>query len=91
MKRAISIPDPLFAEAERAANELSLSRSEISARAVAAFLKSRGQADVTQRLNEVQGEEPSSLHPVLMRLHAASISREAWSPGAASTGRPLRR
>ncbi len=46
MKSAISIPDRLFREAERAARKLRVSRSELYRRALEAYLDSQRQRDV---------------------------------------------
>jgi metal-responsive CopG/Arc/MetJ family transcriptional regulator len=78
MKTAISIPDSLFKDAERAAKELSLSRSELYAKAVAAFIAHQRQADVTEKLNAVYSEERSTIDAVLVRLQSTSIPRESW-------------
>jgi metal-responsive CopG/Arc/MetJ family transcriptional regulator len=78
MKTAISIPDPLFAEAEELARKLKISRSELFARAAANFVKAHTEADVTARLNQVYGAEQSRPDPVLARIQASSIPREEW-------------
>jgi metal-responsive CopG/Arc/MetJ family transcriptional regulator len=78
MKTAISIPDALFEKAEQAAKELSLSRSELYARAIETFLRSLAQQDVTERLNQVYAAESSSLDPALERMQAASLTPESW-------------
>lgn len=78
MKTAISIPDTLFKEAELAARELSISRSELYAKAVEAFVRSRCQADVTEKLNQVYGKESAGLDPLLSQLQASSLPRESW-------------
>lgn len=52
MKVAVSIPDPVFEEAERLAKRLKASRSEIYARALAAFVGTHSPDRVTKSLNE---------------------------------------
>ena len=78
MKTAISIPDPLFAEAEELARKLKISRSELFARAAANFVKAHTEADVTDRLNQVYGVEGSRPDRVLARLQESSIPRDEW-------------
>lgn len=78
MKTAVSIPDALFQQAEIAAKELSLSRSEFYARAVEAFLRAREQSDVTESLNRVYATEPSELDEVWAKMQFSSIPREEW-------------
>lgn len=78
MKTAISIPDDLFEAAEKLAKRLSLSRSELYATAVAAYLASRGGQDVTEQLDSIYESETSSVDPVLAKLQIISVPREDW-------------
>lgn len=78
MKTAISIPDELFDSADRLAEELGVSRSELYARAVEEYVaKARG-ADITAQLNEVYAEEPSGLDPELRSAQGRSVSGAEW-------------
>ena len=79
MKTAVSIPDPVFASAERLARRLKLSRSRLYATAVADFVKSHPVAGVTEKLNQVYAAEKTpALDPAVARLQARSLSRERW-------------
>ena len=78
MKTAISIPDPLFEAAERAAKRLEMTRSQLYARAVEQFVKRLESQDVTAKLNAVYAEESSALDPALERLQAAALGGEPW-------------
>ena len=51
MKTAISLPDPLFKEAEAAAKDLGLSRSKLIQTALEDFLKRRREANLTAEVN----------------------------------------
>lgn len=51
MKTAISIPDEIFEEAEKAAKRLGLSRSELFTRAIKAFLSERSERSITSSYN----------------------------------------
>ena len=51
MKTAVSIPDEVFAEADRAAERLGWSRSQLYARAVGEFLERQGEDPVTAALD----------------------------------------
>lgn len=62
------IPDELFRRVERVARERGVSRSELYARALEAFLE--WDEDVTRRLNEVYANEPLELEPGLARCSA---------------------
>jgi metal-responsive CopG/Arc/MetJ family transcriptional regulator len=62
MKTAISIPDALFEEAEKAAKDLGLSRSKFIQTAVEDFLRRRRDAEVTgsiKRYVEKHGADTS--------------------------------
>jgi metal-responsive CopG/Arc/MetJ family transcriptional regulator len=58
MKLELSIPDALATAAHRAANALGMSRSELFARAVAAFLKSGHDAVHTEKSRHEGTRDP---------------------------------
>jgi len=79
MKIAISLPDALFESAESLAHHLGVSRSELFANAVAAFIAQHDETLVTERLNAVYADaaaEPPDL--VLAALQARSLPHEPW-------------
>jgi predicted transcriptional regulator len=79
MKTAISIPDELFEAAERVAERLGLSRSELYQRALAKYLENQSDATITAHLDEIYGEEePGELDPGLDAMQRGSIVREDW-------------
>ena len=78
MKTAISIPDNVYRQAESFAKRNRLSRSALYTEAVKSFMDQRKPEDVTGRLNELYGREPSELNPVLQAMQTRSISRESW-------------
>ncbi|MGF1550667.1 MAG: hypothetical protein ACFBQW_09120 [Sphingomonadaceae bacterium] len=53
MKVAVSIPDPVFAEAEKLAERMKASRSEIYALALDAYVAAHAPDRVTEALNAV--------------------------------------
>lgn len=53
MKTAVSVPDELFARADRLAQQLGISRSELYSRALAEFLARRDPVQVTAAWDEV--------------------------------------
>ena len=61
MKTAISLPDPLFEEAEAAAKDLGLSRSKLIQTALEEFLRRRREDEVTRRINESYAKSPPEL------------------------------
>ena len=78
MKTAISIPDPLFRAAERAAKRQKVSRSRFYAKAVAAYLKSQQERGIKEALNAVYGSEPSEPDPFVTAAAFHLLSKEKW-------------
>jgi predicted transcriptional regulator len=60
MKTAISIPDDLFAEADRLAHKLNQSRSQLYSRAVREYVARHSTDDVTEALDELYAAEDST-------------------------------
>lgn len=77
MKVAISIPDPDFEDAERIAQQLGLSRSQLYARTVEELVRAQRRDGVRAALEAVYGSESSGVDPVLEHLQAEAL-REEW-------------
>ena len=77
MKIAVSIPDPLFAEAERLARRRKLSRSQLYAQALEMLVGSEDDSDITRRLDEVYRDLDSRLDIGLLNAQAEAV-REEW-------------
>jgi len=78
MKTAISVPDPLFKAAERAARRQKMSRSRFYSKALAAYLKASQDEEIKRALNAVYATEDSSLDPVIARIQSMAIGSEDW-------------
>jgi metal-responsive CopG/Arc/MetJ family transcriptional regulator len=78
MKTAVSIPDDVFYAAEELSERLGLSRSELYAKAIAAFLEHRRATGVKEALDAIYAVEDSRIDPVLVGLQALSLSPEEW-------------
>lgn len=80
MKTAISIRDEVFEAAERTAQALGLSRSQLYTRAVSEFVARQRAKDVTARLDAVYGEDETASHldPTLTALQSLSLPPEDW-------------
>ena len=78
VKTAISIRDEVFEAAERAAQALGLSRSQLYTRAVSEFVARHQREGVTERLDAVYGgdEAASRLDPAIAALQARSLAVE---------------
>jgi hypothetical protein len=78
MKTGISVPNPFYEAAERLAEELGMSLSEFYVAALAAYVATYQNGDITKRLDEVYGKEDSKLEPGLVAIQIASIGEEKW-------------
>lgn len=78
MKTAVSIPDDLFESAEALARRSGMSRSELYAKALREYLEKHGREGITERLDEIYGEENTegALDPVVARLQERSLLRD---------------
>ena len=80
MKTAISIPDPIFQEAEQLSKRLGISRSQLYASAVSSYVSELQKKGITEALDQVYGaeQEGSKLDPELLRLQLNSLPDEKW-------------
>lgn len=78
LKTAISIPDEVYRQAEKAAARMGLSRSAFYARAVAEYVAKRRQTAVTERLDAVYRDAPARLDPMLAAVQCASLPADEW-------------
>lgn len=78
MKVAISVPDPVFRAGEQLARQLKLSRSELYANALSAYLGSRGAAAVTSKLNEVYAGESAAVDAPMAAAQFRLLKHETW-------------
>ncbi|HLO49324.1 MAG TPA: hypothetical protein VK211_12980 [Kamptonema sp.] len=78
MKTAISLPDPIFAEAEALAQRLGISRSELYTEALKAYLRRHNRERILLKLNEVYSQESSNLDPVMATMQFMSLPQEDW-------------
>ncbi len=76
MKTAVSIPDPLFEEAERLSKRLRIPRSQLYAKALEAYVQRQRSKRIREALDELYSTESSELAPVIARLQG-----EALGPG----------
>ena len=78
MKTAISLPDPVFEEAEALAKQLGVSRSELYTKALKAYLQKYNREQILHKLNQIYAEEPSEADSVLSKMQLMSLPREDW-------------
>jgi predicted transcriptional regulator len=87
MKTAISLPDPLFEEAEAAAKDLGVSRSKLIQTALEEFLKRKREVDIADAIYRYLAKYGNELSPEDEAWLAQSwetVSRELgpedWGP-----------
>jgi len=80
MKTAVSIPDPIFAAADRLADQLGISRSELYQRALRHYLESRSHAVIRESLDALYGasSEDSTLDPAVQLAQGMSLEEDDW-------------
>lgn len=78
MKTAISLPAPLFEEAEAAAKDLGLTRSKLIQTALEEFLHRRRDEKITAALNRSLAKQPDEIEPFLQQLALEAMMRTEW-------------
>jgi len=78
MKTEISIPNPIFKAAEQLAAALGMSLSEFYVAALAAYVATYQNGDITKRLDEVYEKEQSTMDPEMVAIQIASIGDQEW-------------
>ena len=78
MKTAISLPDAVFNAAELVAKKLNISRSELFTKALNDYLQRHQKNHITEALNEIYGEEGSSISSKILRAQTKSVESETW-------------
>jgi metal-responsive CopG/Arc/MetJ family transcriptional regulator len=78
MKIAVSIPDPLFEEAERVSQRLRIPRSQLYSRALQAFVRRHSGEEVTSRLDEALARIKEPGDPGWETPGLEVVRREKW-------------
>ena len=80
MKTAISIPDPIFEAAEKLAQRLGMSRSQLYSTAIEALIEKYRYGGVTEQLNAVYEASPEAgrLEPDVEELQSRSLIGKEW-------------
>ena len=79
MKTAVSIPDPIYADAERLARRTGKSRSQLYSEAVAEYVARHSPEEVTAAMNKVCAEVDSQLDPEWRGVAHWVLERSEWS------------
>jgi metal-responsive CopG/Arc/MetJ family transcriptional regulator len=78
MKTTVSIPDSIFEAGEALSQNLGISRSELYARALKAFITSGDSQTLTEKLDRVYSKQPSGLDEKIAMMQFSSLRREEW-------------
>ena len=78
MKTAVSLPDDLFAIAERLAAQRGISRSELYATALRAYVAEHASDDLRERIDAFCGDVDTSLPNDLSRAAKAALKGTSW-------------
>jgi metal-responsive CopG/Arc/MetJ family transcriptional regulator len=78
MKTAISIPDKVFALAEKMARRLGVSRSQLYSTAVREYVDAHKTDRVSERLDAVYGDQELILDSALVTMQTQSFGTEDW-------------
>jgi len=78
MKTAISIPDPVFQEAEQYARRARQSRSDLYSKAIVEYLARHAPDTVTDALNQVCVEAGELRDPFVSEAGYRALERVPW-------------
>ena len=78
MKTAISIPDDVYAEAERLTHRLNISRSRLYTHAIREYLARHDPDAVTEALNRVAGLVESPADPFVSATARRVLEQVEW-------------
>ncbi|MCX7026135.1 MAG: ChpI protein [Spirochaetes bacterium] len=71
MKTAVSLPEHLFENAEKAAKSLGIPRSQLFAKALEEFISHHKRENVTEKLNEIY--KKTNIEPKIPNIEAVSL------------------
>jgi len=78
MKQDISIPNPIFQAAEDLAKKMGVSLSELYTAALNAYVAEHQKENITETLDQIYADEPSTLEPELVKMQVVSLEGEEW-------------
>lgn len=78
MKVAVSIPDPLFRDAEQVSRRLRVPRSQLYSRALEAYVRQHAGQEITARLNGALAQVGSKHDAGWEKASLEVLRRENW-------------
>jgi hypothetical protein len=77
IKTDVSVSVPIFKAAERMAEKLGLSLTELYTIALTSYM-AKYQENITETLDRIYEHESSAIEPVLINAQTASLGQESW-------------
>ncbi len=80
MKTAISIPDPIFNQAEKLAHKQGISRSELYTKAIAEYIKEKKEKNVTEVLDSIYNDNSNTVDKEIYSIQYSSlkVNEDKW-------------
>lgn len=78
MKTAVSVPDEIFAKAERLARRMKKSRSELFSNALAEYVARHAPDHVTETMNQVCAEVGVEVDSFVAAASRQTLERTEW-------------
>ena len=78
MKTAVSVPDDVFAKAERLARRMKKSRSELFSNALAEYIARHAPDHVTETMNQVCDEIGGEVDPFVAAASRRILEQAEW-------------
>jgi len=78
MKTAVSLPDPVFEEAERYARRTKKTRSQLYGEALCEYLSRHSPEQVTEAMNRVVDQVGEAVDPFLSASAREALERIEW-------------
>lgn len=80
MKLDISIPNSVFHAAEELAKKMGVSLSELYTAALNAYVAKHQKENITETLDQVYTDKPSTLEPELVKMQVESLKASLSNP-----------
>ena len=77
MKTAISIPDSVYQSAEKLANRLGQSRSQLYTKAIASYIEKNQNTNITERLDQIYSTDITNINSTLQDLQTRSLLKNS--------------
>jgi hypothetical protein len=77
-EKNISIPIVIYQAAEKLAEEMGISLSELYTAVLIAYVSKHDKRNITEKLSDIYGIEFSTIEPELIKMQIAVLKHEQW-------------